>query len=59
LSNIPYIRDRDFARIRELVQTIEELTKKEGHLSIPNIASRAIMILDKYIAEDLENKKRD
>jgi hypothetical protein len=55
LSNIPYIRDRDFAWIRELVQTIEELTKKEGHLSIPNIASRAIMILDKYIAEDLEN----
>ena len=56
---MPYIRDRDFARIRELVQTIEELTRKEGHLSIPDIANRALRIIDKYIAEELENEERD
>lgn len=54
---MPYIRDRDFARIRELLQTIEELTKKEGHSSIPDIASRALRIIDKYFIEELEEEK--
>ena len=56
---MPYIRDRDFARIRELLQTIEELTRKEGHLSIPDIANRALKIMDKYIVEDLDKEERD
>jgi hypothetical protein len=55
---MPYIRDRDFARIRELVQTIEQLAKKEGHLSLPDIAGRALKIMDKYIVE-LEEEERE
>ena len=48
---MPYIRDRDFARINELVQTIKQLTEKEGHQSIPDIATRALKIMDRYIVE--------
>ena len=48
---MPYIRDRDFARVRELVETIEQLAKKEGYLSIPDIASRALKVMDKYAVE--------
>lgn len=54
---MPYVRDRDFARIRELVQTIEQLAKKEGQLSIPDIAGRALKIMDKYIVELEEEEK--
>ena len=45
---MPYIRDRDFARIRELVQTIEQLSAKENHSSIPDISDRALKIMEKY-----------
>ncbi len=48
---MPYIRDRDFARINELVQTIKQLAEKEEHLSIPDIAARALKIMDRYIVE--------
>ena len=55
--SMPYIRDRDFARIRELVQTIEQLAKKEGHPSIPDIANRALKVMDKYVVELEEDEK--
>jgi len=55
--NMPYVRDRDFARIRELVQTIQQLAEKEGHGSIPDIANRALKIMDKYIVELEEEEK--
>lgn len=54
---MPYVRDRDFARIRELVQTIEQLATKEGHLSIPDIANRAVKIMDNYIVQLEEEDK--
>ncbi len=54
---MPYIRDRDFARIRELVQTIQQLAKKEAHVSLPDIASRALKIMDKYIVDEEEEKE--
>ena len=55
---MPYVRDRDFARIRELVQTIEQLAKKERHSSIPDIANRALKVMDKYVVE-LEEEEKD
>lgn len=48
---MPYVRDRDFARIRELVATIKQLAEKEGHLSIPDIAARALTVMEKYVVE--------
>jgi len=54
---MPYIRDRDFARIRELVATIEELSKKENHLSIPDIATRTLKVMGKYIVDPEEEEK--
>ena len=51
---MPYIRDRDFARINELVQTIKQLAEKEGHVSIPDIAGRALKIMERYIVEEEE-----
>lgn len=56
---MPYVKDRDFARIRELLQTIEQLAKKEGHFSIPDIVNRAINIMDKYIVEELEEEGKE
>ena len=54
---MPHIRDRDFSRIKELVQTIKQLEEKDGHLSIPDIAARALKIMDKYIVETEEEEK--
>jgi hypothetical protein len=54
---MPYIRDRDFARIKELVQTIEELGSKEGNPAIPGIAKRALVIMDKYVVEEIEKEE--
>ncbi len=51
---MPYIRDRDFARINELIQTIKQLAEKEGHVSIPDIAGRALKIMERYIVEEEE-----
>lgn len=54
---MPHIRDRDFSRIKELVQTIKQLEEKDGHLSIPDIATRVLEIMDKYIVETEEEEK--
>ena len=53
---MPYIRDRDFARINELLQTIKQLAEKEGYRSIPDIAIRALKTMDKYIVETEEER---
>jgi hypothetical protein len=45
---MPYSRDREFARIRELIETIEQLALKEGHSAIPDISQRAVKIINKY-----------
>ena len=54
---MPYIRDRDFTRMRELVETIEELSEKKEYLSIPDIAIRALKVMGKYIVELEEEEK--
>ena len=51
---MPYIRDRDFARVRELLETMKELAQKEGHHSIPDIATRALKVIEKYMIEEEE-----
>jgi len=53
---MPYIRDRDFARINELVQTMKQLAEKEKDSSLPAIADRALKIMDKYIVETDEEE---
>jgi hypothetical protein len=55
-ASMPYIRDRDFARINELVQTLKQLAEKEGYVSIPDIAARALKIMDRYIVETEEEE---
>ena len=52
-----YIRDRDFARINELVQTLRQLAEKDGHDSIPDIAIRALRIMEKYTVETEQQEK--
>ena len=54
---MPYIRDKDFARIRELVATVKQLAEKEGNLAIPAIATRALTIMEKYVVEPEEEKE--
>ncbi len=54
---MPYIRDRDFTRIEELLETIKGLSEKNEHLSIPDITSRAIKVMKKYIVEPEETEK--
>lgn len=54
---MPYIRDRDFARIKELVATIKQLAEKEGYISIPDIAARALNVMEKYDVELEEEKE--
>ena len=56
---MPYVRDKDFARIRELLATIEELAQKNDHLSTPDIhdiAARALKVTRKYIVESEEEE---
>lgn len=48
---MPYIRDRDFARINELVLMLKQLAEKEGYASLPDIAARALKIMERYIVE--------
>lgn len=48
---MPYIRGKDFARIRELLETMEGLAKKEENHSIPDIAARALKVMKRYIVE--------
>ena len=54
---MPYIRDKDFARIQELLETIEELSEKKEDGAIPDIAARALKVMEKYIVE-LEEKEK-
>jgi len=54
---MPYVRDKDFARINELVQTLRQLAEKEGHVHIPDIACRALRIMEKYFVETEEQEK--
>jgi len=54
---MPYIRDRDFARVGELLQTIKELAKKGENDSVPDIASRALKVIERYIVEREEVEK--
>ena len=54
---MPYVRARDFTRIRELVETIKELSEKEEYLSIPDIATRALKVIGKYIVQLEEEEK--
>ena len=61
---MPYVRGRDFTRIRELLETAEELTQKnednsskEGYSFNPNIRNiivRALKVMKKYIVEPEE-----
>lgn len=53
---MPYIRDRDFARINELVQTIKQLAEKENLSSLPAIADRALKIMERYVVESEEEE---
>jgi len=55
-GDMPYIRDRDFARIKELLATIKELTKKGENDSVPDIAARALKVMARYIVEREEEE---
>ena len=54
---MPYIKDRDFTRVKELVETVKELSEKEEYFSIPDITSRAIKVMKKYLVEIEQVKK--
>ena len=57
---MPYIRDQHFTRIRELLETIEELAQNNAHSSNPDIraiAARALKVIGKYTAELEEEEK--
>ena len=54
---MPYIRDRDFARIKELLETIEELAQRESNHSVPDIATRALKVMEKYVVEREDEEK--
>ncbi len=47
---MPYIRDADFARIKELVEAIKEIAKAEKYRSIPSMTNRTLEIIKKYTA---------
>lgn len=57
---MPYIRDQHFTRVKELLETAEELAQK-GELSslrqIRVIIARAIKICGKYSVEVEEEEK--
>ena len=56
---MPYIREKDFARVRELLETIEELAQKKDKISltdIRDIAVRALRVMAKY---SVERKKEE
>ena len=58
---MPYVRDQHFARIRELLETIEELTENNSehssHPDIRAIAARALKLVGKYTVEMEEEEK--
>jgi len=47
---MPYLRDADLARIKELVEAIKEIAAKEEHPSIRPMADRTLEIIKKYTA---------
>lgn len=57
---MPYVRDQHFTRIRELLETIEELAQSNNeHSSNPDIraiAARALKVIEKYAVEVEEEK---
>ncbi len=48
---MPYIRGKDFARIKELLETVKELSEKKENGAVPNIVNRALKVMKKYIVE--------
>ena len=54
---MPYIRGRDFTRIRELVETVKELSEKKEYLSIPGITTRALTVMERYVVGEEEEEK--
>ena len=54
---MPYIRDKDFARIEELLETIGELARRENNQSVPDIAARALKVMEKYVVEREDEEK--
>ena len=61
---MPYIRDKDFTRIRELIETIREISPENEHSPNPDVcalaasvAARALKIIEKYIVEVEEEKE--
>lgn len=58
---MPYIRDQHFTRIRELLETIEELAQNNNenpaHPDIRAIAARALKVVKKYIVDREEEEK--
>ena len=57
---MPYIRDQHFTRVKELLETAEELAQKGKHSSLPQIRTiiaRAIKICGKYSVEVEEEEK--
>ena len=54
---MPYIRDKDFARIKELLETIEELSEKKENGSVPDIAARALKVMARYAVEHEEEEE--
>jgi len=54
---MPYIRESDFTRIRELVDTIKELSEKGENGSVADIAVRALKVMRKYIVQSEEEEK--
>jgi len=55
---MPYIRERDFTRVRELVETVKELSEKGEYLSIPDIITRALKVMERYVVEEEKEKKK-
>jgi hypothetical protein len=53
---MPYLRDRDYAIIRELIETIKYLAEQEGSKSVPNLSDRLLLIVDKYWTANQQDK---
>ena len=54
---MPYIREKDFARVRELLETIEELAGRGENGSTHDIVARALKVMGKYVVEPEEEEK--
>jgi len=57
---MPYIRDQHFTRVKELLETIEELSRNGDRspiVEIHTIIARAIKICEKYTVETEEEEE--